>query len=196
MDVMTQVILHPCHPKHLKNTKCRKRFKNSVVKELTRFLFFKDKKAYKFQVIRRSIQELRNRLITFIFVIVCCCCLQSRPNSNSCKGSKVSRTAETLFRIAHRRVGEYSWISGISWKRHRRNYDFILGNTNKSQGANLNHKEEWGNTSMISAAKNCCCSDTSSVHGRTVMVNQLVLVPQSFWYCGQTCSVRRCKTSQ
>jgi hypothetical protein len=49
---------------------------------------------------------------------------------------------------------------------------------------------------MISAAKNCCCSDTSSVHRHTVMVNQLVLVPQSFWCCRQTCSLRRCKTSQ
>ena len=140
-------------------------------KKLRAFYFWKIKKTYKFQVIRRSIQELRNGLITFIFVIVCCCCLQTRPNSNPCKGSKVSCIAGTLFRIACRRVSECSWISGISWKRHRRSYDFILGNKNKSQGANLNHKEEWGNTAMISAAKNCCCSDTSSVHRRTVMVN-------------------------
>jgi len=49
---------------------------------------------------------------------------------------------------------------------------------------------------MISAAKNCCCCDTSNVHRRTVMVNQLVLVPQSFLCCRQTRSLTPCKTSK
>jgi len=69
---------------------------------------FKRHKPYKFQVIRGSRQKFRNGLITFIFVIVCCCCLQSRPNSNSYKGCRISRTPGTLFRIACRTVSECS----------------------------------------------------------------------------------------
>jgi hypothetical protein len=120
---------------NLKQTKCRKRCKDSMIKRLTCFLFFKDIKVNKFQVIRGSKQKFRNGLKTLIFVIVCCCCcLQSRHNSNSCKGSRFSHTAATLFRIACRGVSECSWISGMSWKRHRRSYDFILGNKNISKG--------------------------------------------------------------
>jgi hypothetical protein len=55
---------------------------------------------------------------TFIFVIFCCCSLQSIPHSNPCNRSRVSPTVGNVFRIAFRIVGECSWISGISCKRH------------------------------------------------------------------------------
>jgi hypothetical protein len=51
------------------------------------------------------------------------------------------QVVQRFFRIACRRVSECSLIPGISSKRHRRSYDFILGNKNKLQCANLNYKE-------------------------------------------------------